>query len=471
MTAKEVTIVAYLPSEAQLSAGTASSKPVNRATGQPTNAADAIADMQKVYDYAQENFGTYQLWGRTPKLEFITASGTDEAAQRADAVEAINLKPFMVVDMTATGTGGAPVFASTIAARKIVVFSASTTATNGADQSPYRWNYGADNDAGSILTAAFLGRSLAGHKAQWAGDTELASKPRKFGLVYPTTGFDLDAFQAEMKKNGGGAIADSVGYDPADPTAADQTPTLVSKLKSAGVTSVVLFANNAEIAPLMKSATAQEYSPEWVLTGFGYQEYDLFARSYDPEQSKHMFGLSVLFPAFKDIPDYLDVYNWYWGKTQGNFWANGARAVHLRLHRDAVRRSDAHCAEREEGVVLRPGHGWRRHGYPGVPDRDSARPRVCRTTSTPPTAPTARSCWYDPDTTGVAQAANLVGKGVMMYMDAGKRYSYKSFPKGEPKFFDEKGSLFELSVAEQFPDVVLPAASPCTECPSSGATG
>ena len=148
----------------------------------------------------------------------------------------------------------------------------------------------------------------------------MTSKTRSFGLVYPTTGFDLEDFQSRMTQNGGPKIKEAVGYDPNDAGAADQMPTLVTKLKSSGVTSVVIFTNSALTAPLLKAATAQEFSPEWILTGFSYQDFDVFARSYDQEQMKHAFGLSVLFPSISGLPDYLDVWNWYWGKTQGNFW-------------------------------------------------------------------------------------------------------------------------------------------------------
>ena len=86
------------------------------------------------------------------------------------------------------------------------------------------------------------------------------------------------------------------------------------------MTSVVLFVNNALMGPLLKAATAQEFSPEWVFTGYSYQDFDVFARGYDQEQMKHAFGLSVLFPSISNLPDYLDLWTWYWGKTQGNFW-------------------------------------------------------------------------------------------------------------------------------------------------------
>ena len=210
---------------------------------------------------------------------------------------------------------------------------------------------------------------MAGGKAQWAGDEAMTSKTRSFGLVYPTTGFDLADFEARLKQNGGATIKEAVGYDPNDASAADQMPTLVTKLKSSGVTSVVLFANNALTAPLLKAATAQEFSPEWVFTGYSYQDFDVFARAYDQEQMKHAFGLSVLFPSISNLPDYLDVYNWYWGKTQGQLLGHRVGPVQLHVHGDPVRRTDAHRREREEGLLLGAGHGRCRDRDGGVPVR------------------------------------------------------------------------------------------------------
>ena len=53
---------------------------------------DAILDAQQALD------GRYELWGRKIDYDFVTYSGTDEAAQRADAVKVAAMKPFAVVD-------------------------------------------------------------------------------------------------------------------------------------------------------------------------------------------------------------------------------------------------------------------------------------------------------------------------------------------------------------------------------------
>ena len=253
--------------------------------------------------------------------------------------------------------------------------------------------------------------------------------------------------------------------------AADQAPTLVTKLKSSGVTSVVLFTNNALMAPLTKAATAQEYSPEWVFTGYSYQDFDAFARTYDQEQMKHAFGLSVLFPSISDLPDYLDVFNWYWGKTQGNNWGIASGLFNSAYTAIQYAGPTLTAREREEGFLLGarpraapPPGRWR--SSPGT-----GRPWACRTTSTPCSVPTARFAYWNGDVTGPSQAVNIVGKGVFMYMDEGKRYNYKGFPKAEPKFFDPKGAVSEVSADAQFTGGVAPAASPCTGCPSNGGTG
>ena len=220
-------------------------------------------------------------------------------------------KPFMVYDLTGVQTGGAPAYTQLMAANKIVVGSASVQSSDAAKRSPYLWNYGADPEADVPVTAAFVGRSLAGEKAKWSGDTADRSKTRAFGVVYPNTGFDLATFERLLKENGGGKIAAGVEFDAADETRyGEQMPTFAGKLKQAGVTSVILFGSNQVIAPLMAAATSQDYHPEWIFTGTNYHDFDLFARAYDPDQMRQAFGISTIYPGNQPDgskpPSYLD---------------------------------------------------------------------------------------------------------------------------------------------------------------------
>ena len=272
VTADTVKVIVYVPNEQMIAKQGGTNGPKNRATGEKASYEDVVRDYAKVYDYAQANLQTYQTWGRTPEFEFVTASGDDEASQRADAVAVLAEKPFIVVDV-GNLTIGSPVFAAAVAAGKTVVVSPSTNAESGTKQSPYRWGV-QDPDASSYLVASFLGRSLNGEKARWAGDKALQSEPRAFGVVHPATDFDVDAFEQRMRDNKVSA-SEYLDYDNSDAAAAgEQAPTIISKFKSSGVTTVVLFADAPMMTALMKAATTQQYSPEWIITGFAFHDFD-----------------------------------------------------------------------------------------------------------------------------------------------------------------------------------------------------
>ena len=107
-------------------------------------------------------------------------------------------------------------------------------------------------------------------------------------MVYPTGAGEVDVsrFEDAFRKYGGKGTLTKVSYDlGADPgkvadEAQRQAPQLIVKVKDSGATSVVLFSDIANTTPaLMKAATSQEYFPEWVITGLGFQDIDLVARA------------------------------------------------------------------------------------------------------------------------------------------------------------------------------------------------
>ena len=149
---------------------------------------DAVLDAQQALD------GRYELWGRKIEYTFVTYSGTDESAQRADAVKVAQMKPFAVIN-----TSCGPVFSTEIATRKIVVpFGAGNQKANLAQQ-PYRYT-GQDANLQAQNVATWLGNQIAGQKARFAGDPDFQKQTRKFGVVYTTTAgsgseIDIDNFK------------------------------------------------------------------------------------------------------------------------------------------------------------------------------------------------------------------------------------------------------------------------------------
>ena len=83
-----ITVVAVLPNETQLQ--TDPVKPNHMADRSQSTYVDAI------HDYLLPQMKYYETWGRDIEVKFITSSGSDEAAQRADVVAVKAMKPFAV---------------------------------------------------------------------------------------------------------------------------------------------------------------------------------------------------------------------------------------------------------------------------------------------------------------------------------------------------------------------------------------
>ena len=116
VTGTEVKVVVYYPNQqmADAQAAAGGQAATNRATGARTTIQDVVRDFDDVYQYANKAYGTWQTWGRKPVYGFVMATGPDEAAQRADALEVIAMKPFIVID-AANVVSGSPVFAASCA--------------------------------------------------------------------------------------------------------------------------------------------------------------------------------------------------------------------------------------------------------------------------------------------------------------------------------------------------------------------
>ena len=93
-------------------------------------------------------------------------------------------------------------------------------------------------------TAIFAARQLQGETAKWSGD--YVDKKRVFGTIHADTGIDWEFFESFAKKEKLKVAENVVFTVPLDSSQAsakhqEEAPTLVAKLKDAGVTTVLLF--------------------------------------------------------------------------------------------------------------------------------------------------------------------------------------------------------------------------------------
>jgi hypothetical protein len=435
----------------------------NQATGEnnPNAPIDATKDVNEI------NMHVYETWGRSVEFTFVKTSGADEAAQRADAVKVASMKPFAVLDeATAIGTppvGGGAVFEQAVKNAGVpLVLPQNTT------PEPTSRQY-------SLLAAEFVGKQLKGGKAQYAGES-LKDQPRRFGVLHASN-FDIDYFQQQLGKYGVKIAADAeytvppgeVSLQTSSPEIDQQIPTLITKLKAAGVNNVIMMATHSVAGSASKAMKSQNWFPEITVTSFPYTDLDVLARAFDQDVWSHAFGLVWFLPGVAGGYGTSSVqsFQWFWGTDQGTRW-DGASALLGGLY--TVIQFAGPELDKESVAAVAPRLRKARAGIGGAYS-DSA-----FTFEVPPPAPDggvairgAALGWFNADAEGPGNYnLGLQGKGEYQYLDAGKRYVSGTIPTAKKRFFDTANST------ATFP--TLPSTEPtwpsypCTGCPSSGDT-
>jgi hypothetical protein len=463
VTATTIKVAIVVPNAQQAAAigGTAA---VNAATGKPARPEDAVVDLWAAFAHV------YETWGRKVEFSFFTSSGDDEAAQRADALAIEQVKPFAVIDLNSRGLR---TLATVLAAKKYIVFEDGTTTQDTIDQAPYRW--GLNDPSGSMLNAAeFIGKQLVKGKAQWAGDAAFTSEQRKFGVVYPK-GLDISTFTTAFAKYGGKLATPPMefvtnGSTYGDPVAAQQAaPSLVAKLKGAGVTSVIMFTDLATGGAMTKIATQQEYSPEWVLTAYQYQDVALLGRDYyDQEQFAHAFGLSVLYPITIGASAVETLSTWYWGAGRSSSAVVTQQKLSWLAWAIQYAGPTLTPANVQKGLFAVPARGGAASDSPTSIQNGFGKTNGLSYPSYFISGVDFAPIWWDSETTGSSNAADIKGKGVVWYVNDGKRYIASTWPKKTFDFFDTTGAVFAFDTP---PPANTGTSVPCTGCPSSGGPG
>ena len=436
---------------------------IDQATGQNGTPEDAILDFAAVYETV------YETWGRKIEYTFVQSGGTDEAAQRADAIKVGAMKPFAVLDIASTegSSGGGPIFEREVARTGVPIV---IPAAPDDPQNPYIPYL--------LPVAEFIGKALVGKPAEFAGQEDLRSKERAFAVVYQGSslgveGMDVNLFKKELAKYGGETVID-LEYSPGSSSdertakAQEQAPTLATRLKQSGATTVVLFVDPRAMLPaLLTQMTQQEFFPENIITTFGFQDITFYGRIFDQEQWKHAFGPIWFFPFVQGYSDPIKAaFQWYWGADKGTFCTCAfamVTGIYSGIHLAGPKLTQKTFAGAFS--MSKPRGGYYsdsvttfeaapvKPGKPNLAGRGYA------------------LGWWDPDTEGPTQLQGVVGQGVTQYLDGGQRYVYGHFPKygknEQPAFFDRTAGTTIYQLDSIPPNDVLPDYA-CEDCPSSG---
>ena len=471
VTKDSIDVVVLVPNEQQLAGAQPGQSPVNHATGETGTVTNAFKDTFAAFEHS-----AHETYGRKINLVFVTSTGDDETAQRADAVSVKAKKPFAVIDGTYTSE---PVFGTELAAAKVPVFANTTSLEATLKQAPYRWAQ-TDVNAGAMNAAEFMGKQLAGKKAEHAGDTAMHNQTRKFGVIYADPVTDTNLFNKTAAKYGvkfapGAMISYPATDDPfGNPTVAqEQAPVDIAKFKSAGVTTILLLADSAMTKGLLSQATANDYHPEWIIGSFQYNDLGFFSRQYDQDQFAHAFGISNLPPGVKEdvaptANPALDAVQWYWGKDRGT-----SSVLHGNLI-DKFMRGIAYAGPKLTAQTLQQGlFAAPAYGGSASDSVYTIRQGFGRTDGLPydeylPGNKDYTAAWWDPDTVG-PPLTNLGlpgGKGTLWYLNGAQRYYAGHWPTKPLKFFDKSNSIYQFEA----PDAP-PVQVPCDGCPSATGQG
>jgi hypothetical protein len=275
---------------------------------------------QGVKDLVEAANGMYELYGRQVVFKPFQASGDGKspATARADAKK-------VALDMGAFASIGGPTQTSAyqdeLARHHVLCIACGYSTPDSAyqDNAPYAWGQLASPDQLLYGVFDFGTKNLFGKKAQFAGDPDLAKKTRVFGIVHyeqdPPVFGELQRAAVEKYGKQGYEAKDILTYLLDLNTLPKQAQAIIGKLKADGVTSVVFLGDPLMPKYLTEQATAQDYHPEWIITGTVFTDTTAAARLYDQDQWAHAFGASSL-PA-RTEPQYSEpwrLYRWWFGK-------------------------------------------------------------------------------------------------------------------------------------------------------------
>jgi len=445
VTADEIKVVIY-DAEANAEVTAAVEDAIGR---ELTPEEENAANREKVFEAMNALWETY---GRTVVFEMLAASGAanDDAAAKADAIRAAEeMDAFAVIG----GPTGTKAFAEELAARQVICLCAE-----GYPQEAYeRWSpYVYSASIGSDLRYTYvedLVESLAGKPAEYGGDA-VKDVERKFALVHYETvdeayGAAAEAFVEEMASRG--IDVDRLPYVLDLGTAQETAGTMVARMKSDGVTSIVFSGDPFMPYFLATEATSQDWFPEWVITGTAGTDTAVAGRRYPQDQWSHAFGLSTLLARVR--PEAADPNDnfvaWYLGEELSTYpqiftaptLFTGIQLAGPDLTPETFR-AGLFSWKPTGGFITNWGLSFGSQLW-DVEDHTGADDVVL--------------VWWDPTAEGPheAQEAGESGAGLYRYLDGGRRYSRGELAGVSPTFFDPSGTvtlLDERPPADQAPD-------------------
>jgi hypothetical protein len=293
VTPTEITISARLAGLPDFSAAPGDSGPAATFAIKPE-------DIKRTIEGLAEYFNSrFQFYGRKLKIVFFDGKGnftTELQGGGQEQVEADAVKAAEEIKAFADIIAISAPYSDALARRGLLSFGAPYMSAEWmAARRPYAWSPTVDCTFLQQSVSDYINKRLAGRNAKYAAG-DLKGKPRTFAILAPENPWYQQCVDAGEKvaKAAGHPYSARIAYKLDFNTLSNQAASVIAKLKSEKITSVICGCDPAFPIFLTSKAQEQGYSPEWIITGAGFIDLDVLGQLYQQDQWSHSLGLSFI---------------------------------------------------------------------------------------------------------------------------------------------------------------------------------
>jgi hypothetical protein len=245
----------------------------------------------------------YQFYGRKLDLKMYTGQGEVEReilGGGQEGAEGDALKAAEELEAFADASAVTPPYADALARRKVISTGAPYMSREWLSQRrPYVWSQLTDCSTVVEAAASYYVAKLGGKPAAYAGGS-LNGKPRRAAIIAPDNSWYQQCAKAGRRiveqAGHGSEVAMELPYRLDINSMAPQATTMISKLKSANITTIVCGCDPLILTFLTGKAREQGYQPEWMETGVAFTDQDLVGQIFDQQVWNKAFGVSFAGP-------------------------------------------------------------------------------------------------------------------------------------------------------------------------------
>ena len=421
------------------------SDPVTSSLVAAAGVADRPEDVRRGFDVLVEYFNQhYETYGRKIEVVYVTASGatTDDQAMRADVVHiAKDIGAFAVIAL-----GEPQSFDEEAVEQGLICIPCGLSPPQAFYDRSRGYAFGGypPNEVYYRHMAEYIGKRLAGGDAQWAGDEDMRTEPRKFGLIWiennpsapnsppdPDRKAGVELYKRELARYGVELAAD-VSYVFDLSRVQEQATNVIAQMKVAGVSNLAIVGDPASPIFFTKEATRQQYFPEWFITGNFVTDNVVLGRLYDQSQWQHAFGIGFLFtlPAhFDQSVGYLEYKTTDPGGEVPSSIATLRQPVETLFTGIHMAGPELTTASFARGMYAYPPSGGVFSSW-----------LTFFTPEDPTSVKDFKELWWSATEQGEDEYGNA-GTGMIMNADGGRRYRLGEWPSTPPRAFDPEGAI------------------------------